>query len=117
MRIERASALGRIRLAQPDGRIGCRNGHDLDIEAARSRASVCDRLYYLQHRTPTAFLPTHLRYRHHQALIRETQSRYGNARLILAAARGMPAESRRRRQSPTSNAQAIEIGPSCRTNL
>jgi hypothetical protein len=41
--------LGRDRLAQPDGRIGCRNGHDLDIEAARSRASVCDRLYYLQH--------------------------------------------------------------------
>src|ERR1700688_4708620 len=110
MRIDRARALGRIRLGQPEGRVGCRNGHNLDIEATRSCASVRDGLYCLQHLELPHSLPANSRYRHPQFLNRETQSRYGNARLILAAARGMPAESRRRFQSPLSNAQALETG-------
>jgi transcriptional regulator with XRE-family HTH domain len=82
-----------------------------------SRCSLPTRNRALKSELATDALPIiRLRCRHHQVLNRETQSRYGNTRLILAAAGGTPAASRRRRQSPSSNAQAIEIGPSCCTN-
>ena len=57
-----------------------------------------------------------LRRHRHQLFNRETQSRHGNTRLILAELCGTPAMLRRRCQSSGSKARAIEIGPSCCTN-
>jgi hypothetical protein len=105
------------RSAQPVSQMGLVSRVTPVHTAVRSRCSLPMRNRALKSELATDALPIiRLRCRHHQVLNRETQSRYGNTRLILAAAGGTPAASRRRRQSPSSNAQAIEIGPSCCTN-